>query len=169
MVQLLSLPGASCFWSRQLAIVIWFSCGFLHLLYVKVSMGKLLDDCFWDSLRVSWGTVFTTSLKNGTAIWKTTSQFSTIAFANLLLHRYSSCLSPFLKMKLWIIVHSKIGGIKLFFISVNSVIFIQNLSCTWSFEYCFSGLFLPLLRHICGFECCANGSFYLLGCLVYLP
>lgn len=169
MVQLLFLPGTSCFWSRQLAIVIWFSCGVLHPLYVKVNMSKLLDDCFWDSLSVSWGTVFTTLLKNGTAIWKNTCQIHTTVFANFLLHRYSSCLPPFLKMELWVIVGSKMGVIKLFFISVNSVIFIENLSCTWSFEYCFSGLFLPLLRHFCGFECCANGSFYLLGCLVYLP
>lgn len=157
------------FWSRQLAIVIWFNCGFLHPLHMKVSMRKFLDACFWDSLSVSWGAVFTTSLKNGTEIWKATFQVSSTASANLLSHRYYSCPSPFLEMKLWITVGSKIGGIKIFFISLNSEIFIQNLSCTWSFECCFSGSFLPLLKHFCGFECYAHGSFYLLGCWVCLP
>lgn len=157
MVQLLSLPGPACFWSRQLAIVIWFSCGFLHPLNMKASMSKLLDNCFWDSLSVSWDTVFTTSLKNGTGNLETTTQISSIAFANLLSYRHSSYPSPFLEMKLWITVGSKIEGIKIF-ISVHSLILVQNLSCTRSFECCFSGLFLPLLRHFCAFECCANGS-----------
>lgn len=83
-------PSWSCYFlNRQLAIVIWFNCLFLHALNMKVRVSGLLDNsCSWYSLRISSDMIFTTLRK------------SPAAFAHNLLHWHSPCPSPSQDMKI---------------------------------------------------------------------